>query len=75
MDCITIDSACTGELMEVSLAKCMDDPLSCSACVDEMRETASTIKTEVLAELNATRKRLRQMTSDFVGLQHPDDSG
>jgi hypothetical protein len=32
-----------------------------------MRETASTIKTEVLAELNATRKRLHQIASDFVG--------
>ena len=31
-----------------------------------MREMASTIKTEVLAELNATRKRLHQMASDFV---------
>ena len=45
----------------------MDDPLSCSACVDEMRETASTIKTEVLAELDVTRKRLHQVASDFVG--------
>ena len=45
----------------------MDDPLSCSAGVNEMREMASTIKTEVLAELNATRKRLHQMTSDSVG--------
>ena len=53
--------------MEGSLARCMDDPLSCSACVDEMRGTASTIKTEVLAELNATRKRLHQMASDSVG--------
>ena len=45
----------------------MEDPRSCSAGVDEMRETASTIKTEVLAELNATRKRLHQIASDFVG--------
>ena len=44
----------------------MDDPLSCSAGVNEMREMASTIKTEVLAELNATRKRLHQIASDFV---------
>ena len=52
---------------EVSLARCMEDPRSCSAGVDEMRETASMIKTEVLAELNATRKRLHQIASDFVG--------
>ena len=45
----------------------MDDPLSCSAGVNEMREMASTIKTEVLAELNVTRKRLHQMASDFLG--------
>ena len=32
----------------------------------EMREMASMIKTEVLAELNVTRKRLHQMASDFV---------
>ena len=31
-----------------------------------MRETASTIKTEVLAELNVTRKRLHQI-ADFIG--------
>ena len=31
-----------------------------------MREMASTIKTEVLAELNASRKRLHQTGSDFV---------
>ena len=35
--------------------------------MDEMCETASTIKTEVLAELNATRKRLHRIASDFVG--------
>ena len=35
--------------------------------VDEMRETASTIETEVLAELNVTRKRLHQIASDFIG--------
>ena len=32
-----------------------------------MRETASTIKTEVLAELNETRKRLHQIASDSIG--------
>ena len=32
-----------------------------------MREMANTIETEVLAELDATRKRLHQMASDFVG--------
>ena len=41
---------------EVSLAKCMEVPESCSAGMDEMRETASTIKTEVLAELNGRAK-------------------
>ena len=52
---------------QTSLAKCTKVPESCSACVDEMRETASTIKTEMPAVLNATRKRLHQMASDFVG--------
>ena len=52
---------------EVSLAKCTKVPESCSVGVDETREMASTIKTEVLAELNATRKRLHQIASDFVG--------
>ena len=37
----------------------------CSAGVDEIREMASTIKTEVLAELNATSKKLHQIASDF----------
>ena len=32
-----------------------------------MREMASAIKTEVRGELNATRKRLHQIASDFVG--------
>ena len=41
---------------EVSLAKCMEVPESCSAGVDEMRETASTIKTKVLAELKGCTK-------------------
>ena len=44
----------------------MDDPLSCSAGVNEVREMTNTIETEVLAELNVTRKRLHQMASDFV---------
>ena len=35
--------------------------------VDETREMASTIKTEMLAELNATRKRLHQIASDSIG--------
>ena len=35
--------------------------------VDEMLEMASTIKTEMLAELNATRKRLHQIASDSFG--------
>ena len=43
-------------------------PEWCSAGVDEMREMASTIKTEVLTELNATRKRLHQIAStDVIG--------
>ena len=40
----------------VSLAKCMKVPESCSAGVDEMREMASTIKTEVLTELKGRIK-------------------
>ena len=41
-------------------------PKSWSARVDETREMGSTIKTEVLAELNVTCKRLHQITSDVV---------
>ena len=37
-------------------AKCMEVPESCSAGVDEIRETASTIKTEVRAELKGRTK-------------------
>ena len=44
----------------------MEVPESCSARMDEMCETACTIKTEVLAELNVTCKRLHQISSDFV---------
>ena len=61
------DEASLSLLMEVSLAKCMEVPESCSAGVDKMREMASTIKTEVLSELNATSKRLHQIASDFIG--------
>ena len=45
-----------GEGDEVSLVKCMEVPESCSAGVDEIREMASTIKTEVLAELKGRTK-------------------
>ena len=46
----------------------MDDPLSCSAGVNEMREMANTIETEVLAELNAIPKRSHQIALDFVSV-------
>ena len=52
---------------EVSLARCVEIPQSCAAGVDQMRETASTIKTEVLEELSATSTRFDQIASDFVG--------
>ena len=39
----------------------------CRAGVNEMREMANTIETEVLAELNVARKRLHQMALDLVG--------
>ena len=39
--------------------------------VDEMREMASTIKTEMLAELNVTRQRLHQVASDSIGYNTP----
>ena len=51
---------------KVSLVKCMEVPESCSAGVDEMRDMASTIRTEVVTELNVTCKRLHQIASDFV---------
>ena len=41
---------------EASLAKCIEVPESCSAGVDVMREMASMIKTEVLAELKSCTK-------------------
>ena len=50
--CLATKGTCKASLsslMEVSLATCMEVPESCSAGVDEMREMASTIKTEVLA--------------------------
>ena len=64
---IRVSTISLGKGDEVSLAKCMEVPESCSAGVDETCERASTIKTEVLAELNATRKRLHRIASDFVG--------
>ena len=60
---------------EVSLARCVEIPESCAAGVDQMRETASTIKTEVLEELNATRTRFDQIASDFVGCITLHESG
>ena len=52
----------TQAITQTSLAKGTKVPESCSAEVNEMREMASTIKTEVLAEL----KSLHQIASDFV---------
>jgi len=54
---------------DVSLARCMTDPDpdSCAGGVDQMLETASTIKKEVQEELNATRTRLNIIVSDFLG--------
>ena len=57
----------TQAITQTSLAKYMEVPKSWSARVDEMREMAGTIKTEVLTDLNVTRKRLHQIASDFVG--------
>ena len=42
---------------KVSLMEFMEVPESCSAGVDEMREMASTIKTEARGELNVTCTR------------------
>ena len=44
------------KVTKFSLAKCMEVQRSCSAGMDEMREMASTIKTEVLAELKGCTK-------------------
>jgi len=54
---------------DVSLARCMTDPDpdSCAGGVDQMLETARTIKKEVQEELNATRTRLNIIVSDFLG--------
>ena len=59
-------SVSEGNSIEWSSEFWMKVPESCSAEVDVMREMASMIKTEVLAELNVTRERLHQMASDFV---------
>ena len=54
--------------MKMSLTKYMEVPESCSAGVDKIREMASTIKTEVLAELAPNGLGLCR-------LQHSDESG
>ena len=53
---IRVSTISLGEGDEVSLGKCMEVPESCSAGVDEIREMASTIKKEVLAELKGRTK-------------------
>merc|ERR1719284_2302394 len=45
----------------------MTDPDSCAGGVDQMLETARTIKKQVQEELNATRTRLNIIVSDFLG--------
>jgi hypothetical protein len=51
-------------LAEDSLSRCTDDPQQCLGG-DDMRETAGTIKKEVLAEVNATRARFIEIDSNF----------
>ena len=46
----------TQAITQTSLANCTKVPESCSARMDELREMASTIKTEVLAELKGRTK-------------------
>ena len=46
----------TQAITQTSLAKYMEVPESCSARMDELREMASTIKTEVLTELKGCTK-------------------
>ena len=53
---------------EASNVKCTEVPESCSAGVEEMREMASTSKTEVLAKVAPNGFGLYR-------LQHSDDSG
>ena len=65
---IVVTLVSLGKGDEVSLAKCMEVPESRSAGVDEMREMASTIKTEVLAELKVEPNSL-----GLCRLQHSDD--
>ena len=60
----------TQAIAQTSLAKYIEVPESCSARVDEMREMASTIKTEVRTDLNATRERLHR-TADLVPICTP----
>ena len=60
---------------EVSLAKCMEVPESCSAGVDEMREMASTIKTEVLARAVCDAQKVAPNSLGLYRLQNSDESG
>eukprot|EP00450_Noctiluca_scintillans_P011113 CAMPEP_0194503282 /NCGR_PEP_ID=MMETSP0253-20130528/28294_1 /TAXON_ID=2966 /ORGANISM="Noctiluca scintillans" /LENGTH=633 /DNA_ID=CAMNT_0039345553 /DNA_START=14 /DNA_END=1915 /DNA_ORIENTATION=- len=64
---LVFDHSRRTSLVEVSLSRCMDDPDSCAAGVDQMRETASTIKKQVHEELNATRIRFHTVKVDFIG--------
>ena len=63
---IRVSTISLGRGDEVSLATYMEVPEPYSARMDEMREMACMIKTEVLAELNVTCKRLHQTALDFV---------
>ena len=59
----------------VSLAKCMEVPESCSARMDEMREMASTIKTEVLARVECDEQKVTPNSLGLYRLQHSNESG
>mmetsp|Transcript_29876 Transcript_29876/g.79497 ORF Transcript_29876/g.79497 Transcript_29876/m.79497 type:complete len:382 (-) Transcript_29876:56-1201(-) len=52
---------------EASLWRCLDDPDTCAARVDEMARKASSMKETVMAEVNDTRKRFRDISAAFGG--------
>ena len=63
---LTFQHSAAFSVAEVSRARCVEIPESCADGVDEMIETATTIKQEVREELNATRARFHSIALDFV---------
>lgn len=63
---LTLHHSRLNSAAEASLRRCLDDPDSCAARVEEMAKKASSMKETVLAEVNDTRKRFRDISAAFV---------